>query len=189
MLPLPAPGRVAVYRDRSVDEIRDIYITRLIDGHWQTGVAVANDGWEIWGCPVNGPSIAANGDRVAVAWFTAAKEPLVQLALSSDSGETFSAPIEIVRGETLGRAAIAILDDGAVAVGWLESTEPGVSAVKVKRVNADGSVGPVRIIASSASAFSVPQMVRQNSDLIFAWTHTDENMPMIKSARVEINSL
>ncbi len=182
-------GPVAVYRDRSVDEIRDISITRLIDGRWQSGIPVANDGWEIWGCPVNGPSIAADGDNVAVAWFTAAEEPLVNLAVSSDSGETFSAPIEIVRSATLGRVAIAILDDGGVAVSWLESKESGSSEVKVKRVNADGSAGPVRIIANSASAFSVPQMLRQGSDLVFAWTHSDENEPTIKSARVAIKSL
>ena len=186
---IASSGPVAVYRDRSVDEIRDIYITRLIDGRWQSGLPVAKDGWEIWGCPVNGPSIAADGDRVAVAWFTAAIEPLVQLAISADSGETFSDPIEIVRSETLGRAATAILDDGAVAVSWLESTESGNSEVKAKRVNADGSVGPVRIIADSASAFSVPQMVRQGSNLVFAWTQSEGDASTINTARVAINSL
>ena len=186
---LASSGPVAVYRDRSVDEIRDIYITRLIDDRWQSGIPVSNDGWEIWGCPVNGPSIAADGDRVAVAWFTAAEEPLVNLATSSDSGETFSAPIEIVRSETLGRAAIAILDDGAVAVSWLQSTESGSSEVKVKRVNADGSAGPVRVITNSASAFSVPQMLRQGSDLVFAWTHSNEDESTIMSGRVAIDSL
>jgi hypothetical protein len=182
-------GPVAVYRDRSVDEIRDIYITRLIDDRWQSGVPVAKDGWEIWGCPVNGPSIDADGDRVAVAWFTAAEEPLVQLAISSDSGETFSAPIEIVRSETLGRVAVALLDDGAVAVSWLKSTDSGTSEVRVTRVNADGSAGPARIISNSASGVSVPQMLRQGPDLVFAWTQSVDNESSIKSARVAIDSL
>ena len=182
-------GPIAVYRDRSVDEIRDIYVTRLIDGQWQNGVPVANDGWEIGGCPVNGPSIAADGDRVAVAWFTAAEGPLVNLAISSDSGATFSAPIEIVRSETLGRAAIAMLDDG-VAVSWLKSTKAGGSEVRVKKVNSDGSAGADRVISSSASSFSVPQMLRQGSDLVFAWTEADDaDNSTIKSARVAINSL
>ena len=182
-------GPIAVYRDRSVDEIRDIYITRLIDDRWQSGSPVAEDGWEIGGCPVNGPSIAADGDLVAVAWFTAADEPLVQLAISSDSGETFSAPAEIVRSETLGRVAVAILDDGAVAISWLKSTESGNFEVKLKRVNADGSAGPVRIITQSASAFSVPQMLRRTSDLVFAWTQSVDDEHSIKSARVAIDSL
>ncbi len=186
---IASSGPVAVYRDRSIDEIRDIYITRLIDDHWQSGVPVAEDGWQIWGCPVNGPSIAADGDRVAVAWFTAAEEALVNLAISTDSGESFSAPIEIVRSKTLGRAAIAILDDGAVAVSWLASTESGNFEVKVKRVNADGSAGPARIVTNSASAFSVPQMLRQESDLLLAWTQSDDDESTINSARVAINSL
>ncbi len=186
---LASSGPVAVYRDRSVDEIRDIYITRLINGRWQRGHAVADDGWEIRGCPFNGPSIAANGDHVAVAWFTAAAEPVVNLAVSLDSGETFSAPIEIVRSATLGRAGIAILDDGAVAVSWL-ATGPGDSSeVKVKRVNADGSSGPVRVVAKSASALSVPQMARHGADLVFAWTNTNSFRSSIGSARVAINSL
>ena len=186
---IASSGPVAVYRDRSIDEIRDIYVTRLIDGQWQNGVAVANDNWEIWGCPVNGPSIAADGDRIAVTWFTAAEEPIVKLAISSDSGATFSSPIEIVRNETLGRAAIAILDNDAVAVSWLESTAAGSSEVKVKRVNADGSAGPVRVVSSAASAFSVPQMLRHDSELIFAWTESEDDESTIKSARVQIDAL
>jgi len=186
---LASSGPVAVYRDRSVDEIRDIYVTRLIDGRWQSGVPVAKDDWEIAGCPVNGPSISADGNRVAIAWFTAAEEPLVNLAISSDSGETFSAPIEIVRSETLGRVATAILDDGAVAVSWLKSAGSGNTEVRVKRINADGSAGPARIISNSAGAFSVPQMLRQGSDLVFAWTQSVENKSSIKSARVAIDSL
>jgi hypothetical protein len=56
-------------------------------------------------------------------------------------------------------------------------------------VNADGSAGPVRIIANSASAFSVPQMLRQGSDLVFAWTQSEGDAATINTARVAINSL
>lgn len=35
---ITAEGPVAVYRDRTVDEIRDIYVTRYVDGRWQAGV-------------------------------------------------------------------------------------------------------------------------------------------------------
>ena len=182
-------GPVATYRNRSVDEVRDIYITRLINGRWQTGVPVATDNWEIWGCPVNGPSIAADGDTVAVAWFTAAVEPLVNVAISTDSGATFSAPIEIMRNETLGRVAVALLDDGDLAVSWLESANPSFSAVKIRRVHSDGSLGPVRLVASTASGLSVPQMLRHGDDLVFAWTRTGEHDTHVDTARVAIESL
>jgi hypothetical protein len=182
-------GPVAVYRDRSVDEIRDIYVTRLIAGRWQTGIPVAQDRWEISGCPVNGPSIDADGDRIAVGWFTAASEPLVQVALSNDSGQSLSLPIEVVSENTLGRVAVALLDDGSVAVSWLENSPSGNSKVRVRRVQADGSVGTIREITDAASAFSVAQMQRHGSDLIFAWTQSNGDSQTVVSARVSINSL
>ena len=186
---IASSGPVAVYRNRSIDEIRDIFVTRRIDGEWLPGVAVANDGWEIWGCPVNGPSIAAVGDKVAVAWFTAAEEPLVQVAVSEDAGVSFSAPIEIVRSETLGRAAVAWLDDGDIAVSWLESDDPAFSVVNVRRVATDGTLGAVRQIANTASGLSVPQMQRHGNELVFAWTEAREAGAVVASARVAADAL
>ncbi len=182
-------GPVAVYRDRTVDEIRDIYVTRHIDGKWQAGLPIASDNWEIAGCPVNGPSISADGDLVAVAWFTAAEEPLVQVAVSTDGGASFSTPTEVVRGETSGRAAVDLLENGDLAVSWLESADPAFSEVKARRVSRDGSLGPVRLVANSASGLSVPQMLRHGSELVFAWTESQEDGAHIASASVPINSL
>ena len=186
---LATSGPVAVYRDRSVDEIRDIFVTRHIDGRWQTGRPIANDNWEISGCPVNGPSISANGNMVAVAWFTAAKDPLVNVAISMDSGESFSKPIEIVRGETLGRVAIVIFDDGSFAVSWLVVADAKSSAVKVRKVMDDATLGPVHVVTDSATGLSVPQMVRTNDELIFAWTKTKNDGVHVASASVAIDSL
>ncbi|MFC4670617.1 exo-alpha-sialidase [Seohaeicola nanhaiensis] len=63
---------VAVYRDRTADEIRDISAVRQADGEWTEPATIHNDGWEIAGCPVNGPAIDTMGDRISVVWFTAA---------------------------------------------------------------------------------------------------------------------
>jgi len=182
-------GPVAVYRNRSAEEIRDIYVVRHLDGQWQTGEPVADDGWEIAGCPVNGPSIAADGDTVAIAWFTAAENPLVQVAFSNDSGESFSDPIEIVRSETLGRAAIALLDDGEIAVSWLAAANSSYLEVKVRRVMKNRTLGPIHIVANTATGLSVPQMVRVNDDLVLAWTEKRNDGTYIASAKVAIDSL
>src|SRR5688500_16481070 len=58
---------LVAYRDRSEKEIRDIYVSRFENGKWSAGVPVHADNWEINGCPVNGPAIAASGQAVAVA--------------------------------------------------------------------------------------------------------------------------
>ena len=186
---LAASGPVAVYRDRSVDEVRDIFVTRHIDGRWQTGKPIANDNWEISGCPVNGPSISAIGETVAIAWFTAAKSPLVNVAISTDSGESFSEPIEIVSGETLGRVAVVILDDGDLAVSWFVAADSKYSAVKVRRVMSDSTLGPMRVVAGTATGLSVPQMVRVNADLVFAWTEEKAGGVYVASASVAIDAL
>ncbi len=185
---LAASGPIAVYRDRTVDEIRDIYVTRYVDGQWQPGDPVASDDWEIAGCPVNGPSIAAQDSKVVVAWFSAAEEPVVRIAISDDSGEHFSAPIEVVRSNTLGRVAVVLLDNGDIAVSWLQSSETG-SVINVRRVSADGSLGPIHAVTATAAAFSVPQMVRMGNDLVFAWTESVETAHRVVSARIDYRSL
>lgn len=186
---IAASGPVAVYRDRSVDEIRDIYVTRMVGGEWQTGQPIADDNWHIAGCPVNGPSITAHEDRVAVAWFSAAGVAVVRMATSQDGGINFSAPVEIVRNATLGRVSIALLDNGEAAVSWLESASPESAAVKVRRVLADGTLGPVRLVADTANGFSVPQMERHGGNLIFAWTESTIRGTRVASGRVAIDKL
>jgi hypothetical protein len=106
---LAADGPVVVYRDRSPSEIRDIYLTRWVDGNWVPGTPVHDDGWEIAGCPVNGPAVAAVGDTVAVAWFTAAQEnPRVHVAYSLDGGATFGPPARVDDGNPAGRVDLAL---------------------------------------------------------------------------------
>ncbi len=186
---IAASGPVAVYRNRSSDEIRDIHVTRFLDGKWQIAKPVASDDWKIAGCPVNGPSISADANMVAIAWFTAAQEPLVSVAISTDSGESFSDPIEIIRSKTLGRVAVVLLDDGDLAVSWLVTAGSKYSAVKVRKVRNDATLGPIRVVANTAAGLSVPQTVRVQSELVLAWTEKREDDAHIASARIAIDSL
>src|SRR5262249_8932861 len=71
---MTADGPIAVYRGRTADEIRDIQVTRLSGGRWSMPISVHHDGYQIDGCPINGPAIAAHAKDVVVAWFTAPKE-------------------------------------------------------------------------------------------------------------------
>lgn len=187
---MAASGPVAVYRDRSTREIRDITVTRMIDGTWQTGERINADDWEIPGCPVNGPSIVADGNFVAVAWFTGAGgRPVVKLAMSTDSGTSFSAPIEVADGRVQGRVGIAYLGDGDVAVSWLQSGADENHEVLVQRYKADGTPGEARLVTGNAGAFSVPQIARFGDDLVFAWTTTENSANHLRSARVPAAAL
>ncbi|HKY03953.1 MAG TPA: sialidase family protein [Blastocatellia bacterium] len=169
---LTSEGPVAVYRDRSEKELRDISIVRLVKGRWTDPRPVSTDGWEIHGCPVNGPSVAADGRRVAVAWFTAPKEKSrVKIAFSNDAGATFGGPIQVDDATPAGRVDISMLPDGSALVSWLERTERG-GEIKVRRVKADGSrSAPVTVAESNALRVTgVPQIVRAGNEVFFAWT-------------------
>ena len=171
---MTADGPVVAYRDRSEDrsEIRDISITRLRNGRWTTPRSVAADNWELTGCPVNGPAIAARGRQVAVAWYTAAgNRPRVRLAFSNDSGESFGEPITIDDGNPIGRVDLQLLDDGRAVVCWLEKMPDG-GKLLLRRVGSDGKPGGAVTIAPSGTARSngFPQMVRVGNRLTFAWT-------------------
>ena len=165
-------GIVAVYRDRSQNEVRDIYSVRQAGGGWVSPQAVYPDNWEINGCPVNGPAVSANGRDVVVAWFTGAGgTQRVKVAFSSDGGATFAAPIQIDEGETQGRVDVVLLPDKSALVCWLSGTPAG-GELQVLRVESSGSLGSSAVIAktdiSRSSGF--PRMARLGNEVYFAWT-------------------
>ncbi|MEX2154944.1 MAG: sialidase family protein [Gemmatimonadaceae bacterium] len=166
-------GPIIAYRDRSPDEIRDIYVVRRVNEKWTAPVAAHNDGWKIAACPVNGPAIDALGARVALAWFTGANDsPRVKLAFSSNSGAKFGQPIRIDEGTPAGRADVALLPDGGALVSWIERTGGDTAAVLVRRVHRNGkSAAPMIVAQSSASrASGFPRMMISGEHAFFAWT-------------------
>ena len=169
---LTSEGPIAVYRDRSQTEVRDIYFVKQINGSWTSPKPVDSENWEINGCPVNGPSVAADGRRVAVAWFTeGSDQPRVKVAFSGDAGATFGNPIQVDEGDAVGRVDTLLLPDGSALVCWMSGTvESG--AIKVRRIRPDGTLGPSSVIAkidiSRSSGF--PRMARLNDEVHFAWT-------------------
>jgi len=178
-----AEGPIVVYRDRSAEEIRDIGVVRLTPAGWTAPQLVHADGWHMTGCPVNGPAIDARGHEVAVAWFTAPDRPRVRLAFSSDSGRTFSAPVEVAAGAVAGRVDVVLLDDGRAVVSWLADA-PGGAEFVAQPFARDGTVaGPPVLIARSSieRASGFPQMVRSGDRLIFAWTQAGEP-PLLRTA-------
>ncbi len=171
---MTSEGAVAVYRDCSDKQIRDISIVRLQKGQWTEPRTLHADNWQIEGCPVNGPSVAASSRRVAVAWFTAANDaPRVNLSFSNDAGATFGNPIRVNDGSPLGRVEVVLLRGGAALVVWLERTEKGAE-IRARRIRADGSRDESIVVAESvaARASGFPQIVLSGDQVFFAWTET-----------------
>jgi hypothetical protein len=165
-------GPVVVYRDRSDDEVRDIACVRRVDGEWTAPRRIVTEGWEIAGCPVNGPSIAARAERVVVAYFTAAGgKASVRLVRSEDAGASFGPPLVIDDENPPGRVEVCIDEDGAAWVCWLGRDADG-GVVLLRRVDADGALGEVRVVAKTGAsrANGFPQLASVGGALLFAWT-------------------
>jgi hypothetical protein len=166
-----ASGALVAYRDRSDSEVRDIAVVRLQNGTWQPPALVHADNWKIDACPVNGPALAASGDHVALAWFTAAGDaPRVNVAFSDDGGRMWGAPVRVDEAKSLGRVDTVLLDDGRAIVLWMEHLETG-SELRARIVAPDGTRDPYITIATMAATrqSGYARMVRSGNDLIFAW--------------------
>lgn len=181
---------VAVYRDRSGSEIRDIFASRLDDEEWAAPAPVHNDGWKIAGCPVNGPSISAGPEALGVAWFTAANdEPRVQASFSEDKGVSFGEAVRIDHGSPLGRVAVAALHDGTFSIAWLED-EGDKAAVRVTLLDPKGTELASTTVAETGNgrASGFPRIAVSGRDLIVTWTDTlDEENAVVRTARVEFH--
>jgi hypothetical protein len=176
-------GAVVAYRDRSETEVRDIGVIRLEDGKWTAPSLVHADNWQINACPVNGPALAASGDRVALAWFTAqGDQPRVQVAFSNDAGKTWGPPVRVDEARSLGRVDSILLDNGSAVVMWMEHLDTG-SELRARVVHPNGTREPFMTVSSMTAdrQSGHARMVRSGNELVFAWVATRPTM-QVKTA-------
>jgi hypothetical protein len=169
-------GPVVVFRDRTKKEIRDTAIIRREGTRWTQARDVHPDGWEIEGCPVNGPAVAVSRRKVAVAWFTQeANRPRVKVAFSNDAGASFGAPATIDSSGPLGRVDVVLDENGDALVAWV-AAEGKAAAIRLARVTARGRMGAAITIArtetSRASGF--PRLERSGGILVVVWVEPSE---------------
>lgn len=163
---------LVAYRDRTAEEVRDISVVRRVDGDWTDPRPVHADGWEISGCPINGPAIDAEGTGAVVAWFTAPMgEPAVKVAFSRDTGASFGPPFRIDSGEAAGRVDAQFLPDGSAAVTWVEWTGQG-EKLRLCRVTPDAGCRTPQTVAVNAAAGSInfPRMAVSGNDVYITWS-------------------
>lgn len=167
-------GALAVFRDRDENEIRDIGISRFdaSTGTWSPTRILHADGWEIAGCPVNGPRIASAGNHVVVAWFSGADGGSTVSAIrSSDGGLTFGERVVLDAGRNSGRVDVVVDKNGDAWISWLGESE-GSAALALRPWREGRAPGEVRYLSqldmSRKSGF--PRMAQHGDGLILAWT-------------------
>lgn len=184
-----AQGLIVVYRDHEPGEVRDISIVRRKGPGWTEPATVYEDGWILPGCPTNGPAVSADGDRVAVAWFTApAGRPRVTVAFSKDAGASFGQPVAVDDGTPIGWAGVVLTDEGDAIVSWLEGRAGGGAQVRLRRVREGGGRGAPLVVAQTRSGRStgIPQLSRSRDRLVVAWRDDRVRTALIPLSTVEL---
>ena len=179
-------GPLVVYRDRTEEEVRDIYVTRNIDKFWEDPIPVNNDGWVIYGCPVNGPKVVSSSNSIAVSWFTVSDGiPKVNLSFSESYGASFGNPIKINEFNAIGRVDTAFLNEKEVIISYMEGDDDG-TYLRIKKVSIDGTVSrPITISKiDSGRGTGVPQLEILDDEIFIVWTVFDNESNQLKTVRL-----
>ena len=184
---------IVVYRDRSEGEIRDIYYSRYIDSNWTEPHPIHNDGWQINGCPVNGPNVDSYGDNVVVSWFSASNgRPKVNLKFSTDNGRTFGDKILIdeVDNSPLGRVDIELISETEAIISWL-STVDGKGKLLIRKIKTNGEIGPIKVVdeISTERSTGFPQIEKFNDDVYISWTDNSELGKKVRVTKIPLLSI
>ena len=132
--------------------------------------------WMIEGCPLKRTAIAADGDNVYTAWYTAGQEPAgVYFARSTDAGKTYSES-RLLHPDALVSDApsIAVTDDGEVFVAWHAKTG-GPRRVYVS-ASADGgeSFSAPQEVPAPEGTSAYPEIAAgAGGEVYLAWLHDD----------------
>ncbi len=183
---LSSRGPVVVYRNRTENEIRDIYTTRYDGKRWTTPVRVHADEWKMPACPVNGPAIAARQNKVWVAWFTAATQPSVRIAHSKNAGDSFEPMREVASQNVQGRVDI-LADANSVWLSWMEE-KTGTQSVWLAQYTHDLKTEKQRFslpaVIGSGRATGFPRMVLAQNKIHLVWTDIVKGKPQLRGTIV-----
>jgi hypothetical protein len=149
---------------------------------------VHEDGWQIPGCPVNGPAIASNDNNVIVAWYTGAQgKPQVLAAFSNDGGGSFAKPIVVDENNPFGRVAVAMTAEKHAVLCWMAASHDG-AAIRLVKIQPDGARSDEITIARTASSRAVgfPALALHGETAVVVWTNPGEQL---RAMSVSLNNL
>lgn len=160
------------YRSRTADEIRDFQLRHRTAAGWSAPIALAGEGWRIAGCPTNGVSLAAQGERLAAAWFTAADGVArVRVAFIRDGMNSLESIHDVDAATPVGRAAIAWLDSERVAVLHIAASSNALANLQLTLLSQRGIERRLTLTQLPANRDSgVPQLLAVDGELLVAWT-------------------
>ena len=179
---------IVVYRDRSEDEVRDIYYSYKKDSKWSKPINIFNDNWKISGCPVNGPAISTYKNNSAVVWYTFSKNKnQIKVVFTDNISSGFQRPILVEANDPIGRVDIELLDPNNAIISFIDIIDDK-AYIKLQMITKGGSQSKLLLIDESSenrsSGFPVITLNKEKSNTIIAWTESKENFK-IKTAVVD----
>jgi hypothetical protein len=178
-----ATGPLAVYRDRTREEIRDVYWLQRRGRRWGAPQVLHADRWQIAGCPVNGPALATSAGTPVAAWPTMiGTNHHVRVAALRDG--RWSAPLDLEHGAgVLGRVDVAAWRDDGVLVSWLGGS---ADAVTLRVAHLDRALATVQRLdvttLPAGRATGMPRLASQRDRALVVWTSPEVRGGKVRGA-------
>lgn len=168
----------AAWRHVFAGSHRDIAFTMSRDGAAGTFAAparVSADGWQIDGCPENGPALAVDaGRRIHVVWPTLVegeREGLQLFHASSADGRAFSARTPLPSNGHASHPQVIVAPDGSLIAAW-DEVAAGRRQVRVARgrPSANNDFTFSLLSTPDARAGVYPALAATSTGVVLAWT-------------------
>jgi hypothetical protein len=169
-------GPVVVYRDRSIEEIRDVQHATWTGTRWTAPAVVHPDRWRIAACPVNGPAAAADDGGVVVAWPTFDVDRLAVRVRRIDDARP---PTVLEESQAaLGRPDLARWPAGFLA-SWLGGSSAGGATLWLARLDRTLGVAERHAIAElpPGRGTGMPKLAALDEVAVLVWTDPGTTTP------------
>ncbi len=183
---------LVIYRDRTESERRDIASSRLLRGAWSPPQSISVDGWQIGGCPVNGPALVARQNDVAAVWYSGADgQSQVFFSRSSDGGATFESKLKVNKKRALGRVTALMRPDRSILLAWMREEASGAAQIVARYISPDNNLSSIfeLVEVSPERSSGFPKLMLFGSRAVLAWTDAVNASPQVRTLIVDIEAM
>jgi hypothetical protein len=181
----------AAWRHVYAGNQRDIAFTLSRDGgrSFDEPIRVSEDGWELDGCPENGPALGVAAGRVHVVWPTLVRdargETLRLFHSARADGQRFTPRVALPTSGAAYHPQVIVAPDGSLLVTWDERTG-GQRQVRVARGEADAGGGFVFALVPGEGELpgTYPALTSTASHAVLAWAQPGETESRIAVRRI-----
>ena len=166
----------SLYRNRTEEEVRDMYYSKLVEGQWSEPEVLHADNWLINACPVNGPEVSTYNKTLAVVWYTGADgEHKTKMKISHDEGNSFGDVILVDSPMSFGRVDVQ-MDSANVYVTYLTKKDAS-AAIMLKVYDHSGvlQLNEILAVVSPGRGTGFPRMALWYENLIITWTDVEQH--------------